>query len=63
MTGLLTAIGLFIALTALLAHLRSADDDRTYDGHVPKKLPNPGARDIHAVSGTTLSRAHVPSWG
>lgn len=64
MTGLLPAIALFIALGALATRLgRDASSDLPLPGDAPRTLPNPGARDVHTVSGSTLGRAYVPSWG
>jgi len=55
--------GIALALVALaIAAIR--DDtpalDHTFDA--PKRLPDPGARDLYAVGGITLASAPVPSW-
>jgi hypothetical protein len=59
--GLLTAIVFFGALTAILTALRTTGDSNVGLAE-PKRVPDPGARDIHTVDGT-LGRAYVPSWG
>jgi hypothetical protein len=61
--GLFTAIVFFGALTAVITALRSSED--ASDGYVPepKRVPDPGSRDLHTVTGGTLGRAWVPSWG
>jgi hypothetical protein len=60
--GLFTAICFFGALTWIITELRGTEEP---DGYAPepKRVPDPGSRDLHTVSGPTLGRAHVPSWG
>lgn len=62
MTGFLVAMALFGAIAAATsaATRAGADDELALDAG-PRRLPNPGARDLHAVTGA-LGRAHVPSW-
>jgi hypothetical protein len=59
--GLFTAIVFFGALTWAITALRQVDDAAAYVAE-PKRMPDPGARDIHTVDGS-LGRAYVPSWG
>ena len=61
--GLFTAIVFFGALTWIITALRGSDD--AADGYVrePKRVPDPGSRDLHTVTNGTLGRAYVPSWG
>jgi hypothetical protein len=65
--GIVTALVFFGALTWIITALRESDDHSDVDARawveVPSRLPNPGPRDLHAVTGGTLGRAHVPSWG
>ena len=58
----LTALALALVVFALAATRdRSPALDHTFDA--PKRLPDPGPRDVHAVGGLTLANAPVPSWG
>ena len=61
--GLFTAIVFFGALTAAITALRSSDDAVEEFAAEPRRLPDPGSRDLHTVAGGTLGRAYVPSWG
>lgn len=61
--GLFLALALFIALAGVVASMRSDDEAIAHAFDAPKRLPNPGSRDLHTVTSGTLGRAHVPSWG
>ena len=63
MTGFLAAIALFIAIATIIDRVRTDARSINADDAAPRPLPNPGARDVHTVASSTLSRAHVPSWG
>ena len=63
MTGFLAAIALFIAIATIIDRARTDVRSINADDGAPPRLPNPGARDLHTVASTTLSRAQVPSWG
>ncbi|MCW2960893.1 MAG: hypothetical protein JWM90_1280 [Thermoleophilia bacterium] len=63
MTGFIAAAGLFAALVALVSYLDGRAAPAPLPGDAPRTLPNPGARDLHAMaSGAVLQRAPVPSW-
>ena len=62
MTGLLLALLLFGALAAAANAVSTRDGAGTFDDVPPRRTPDPGPRDLHAV-GSTLGRAPVPSWG
>ena len=63
MGGFIAALTLFLALAGIIAAIRAEDEviDHAFDE--PRRLPSPGSRDLHAITGNTLGRAHVPSWG
>ena len=64
MTGILLALVLFAAVAAVATVYTASDDELTaFVDDMPNKKPKPGARDLYTVTGSTLSRAHVPSWG
>lgn len=63
MFGLLIAALLFAGIVGIVASLRADDDSVQSLLDHPRKVPNPGPRDLHTVTSATLGRAHVPSWG
>lgn len=63
MTGLLAALLLFTAIVGLVAAYRTDDDGVRAFADSPRRLPDPGPRDLHTVTSGTLGRAHVPNWG
>jgi hypothetical protein len=63
MTGVLTAVVLFAAIAGLIAGYRTDSDRAESFDDAPRRVPNPGPRDLHTVTGSTLARAYVPSWG
>lgn len=63
MDGFIMAITLFAALVGIIVALRAEDRQVERFADAPRRLPLPGPRDLHAVTGATLGRAHVPSWG
>lgn len=62
MTGIFLALLLFGAIAAVGGVLLSSDESVEDFAHMPRRMPNPGARDRYAV-GNTLNRAPVPTWG
>lgn len=62
MTGIFLALLLFGGIATLSGVLLSSDEQVDDFADMPKRLPNPGPRDLYSVSGT-LGRAQVPSWG
>lgn len=63
MSGLIAAVFLFAAIAALVAGMRAEGaSEASLPGDSPRRLPDPGPRDMHAVTGT-LGHAPVPSWG
>jgi hypothetical protein len=62
MASIITALAVFFVVVSVIAALRSDEETVTDFADAPTRLPNPGSRDIYAVSGT-LGRAPVPSWG
>lgn len=63
MGGFIAAISLFGAIAGIVAAMRADDASVQHFADSPRRLPPPGSRDLHAVTGITLGRAHVPSWG
>lgn len=61
MSGLIAAAALFGAVYFIVTALRAEDSHQT-DGHGGPRLPDPGPRDLHTVTPTTLGRAPVPRW-
>lgn len=61
MTGMLTALVVFLTVAGIVAALRSDDQAISPMADQPNRQPPPTARDLHAVTGS-LSRAYVPSW-
>lgn len=61
MTGILVACALFGALAATASAMTRAGTADAAPGLDQRRLPDPGARDLYAVTGA-LGRAHVPSW-
>lgn len=60
METFIAAAALFCAVWLVIAVVRAEDTTPIY-GDVPKRLPDPGPRDQHTVTGT-LFRAKVPRW-
>lgn len=63
MGGFIAALALFAAIAGFVAAMRADDEAVQHFADSPRRLPNPGSRDLHTVTGITLGRAHVPSWG
>jgi hypothetical protein len=63
MASLITAFAIFFVVASIIAVLRAEDESVATFADSPRRLPNPGSRDLHTVVGATLGRAHVPSWG
>lgn len=62
MTGLIIALLLFGTIATIGGSMLTRDERVEDYADMPQRLPNPGARDRHAVS-AGLGRAPVPSWG
>jgi hypothetical protein len=63
MASFITAAAIFVVIASIISALRTGDDEAAAAfADSPRKLPNPGPRDIYAVGGT-LGSAPVPSWG
>ncbi|MEO6867500.1 MAG: hypothetical protein ABI200_05720 [Gaiellales bacterium] len=62
MTGFFTAVVVFFTIVGIISALRADEDALDAMADQPRKLPDPGARDIYTLTGS-LSRADVPSWG
>jgi hypothetical protein len=62
MASVITAFAIFFVVASIIAALRATDDDVATFADSPKLLPDPGSRDLYALSGT-LGRAPVPTWG
>ena len=61
MASLITACAIFFVVASVIAALRADDETLQTFADSPKRLPDPGSRDLYALSGT-LGRAPVPSW-
>ncbi len=62
MTGIFLALLLFGAIAAIGGTMLTRDERAEDYADMPRRLPNPGARDRHSV-GAGLGRAPVPRWG
>lgn len=62
MTGIFLALLLFGAIATVGGVLLSSDETVEDFVDAPRRMPNPGPRDLYSVN-PTLGRAPVPKWG